>query len=232
MMMAVGKPGPPPSIGWRDRGRDATDAAIAAVPFVGGSLQILFDDVLQPSLEKRRQAWFRKLGEVVDELSRRFDDFNPAHLDGNENFVSAVMQASRIAMTTHRDDKLAILKDCLINLVVPGAPSDLTVSRFLRFVDLFEPEHFLVLRYATSPEQWYADKQIPRGTNYVGAPSTILGSARLPVAGLQLQLVLRDLDREGLANTASLNTMMTEQGMWQSFATDLGVQLVAFATQS
>ena len=212
----------------RDRVRAAVDAAIATIPYAGGALQIRFDEVLQPNFEKRREEWLKTLAEVLEELRGRMEGFDPASLESNEQFVSAVSQATRIAMGTHRQEKLGMLKDSLVNLVVRGGSSDLVVTRFIRFIDELEPEHFIVLRYLSSPERWYADKGLDRGSYYAGAPSAIMGGADLPVAGEQLQLVLRDLDSNGLARTGSLGTMMTQSGMWQPMSTDLGNQLVAF----
>jgi hypothetical protein len=215
----------------RDHLRQAADAGVTAIPFVGGAVQILLDDVIAPSLDKRREAWFGKLGEVVDALSQRSERLDPARLANDEEFVSAVMQASRIAMGTHREEKLNMLRDALINLAT-SSPGDLLTSRFLRFVEELSPEHFLVLAYAADPAAWYDQKGMPRGSHYMGSPSTLMEHAGLPVSGQVLQLVLSDLDRVGLARIASLSTTMTEQGMWQTFATDLGHQLIDFVRSS
>jgi len=212
----------------RDRLRAVVDAAIATIPYGGGALQILFDEVLQPNFDKRREEWLKKLAEVLEELRARMEGFDPASLESNEQFVSAVSQATRIAMGTHRQEKLEMLKDSLVNLVIRGASSDLLLARFLRFIDELEPEHFLVLKYLSSPEKWYADQGIPKGSIYMGAPKAIMDGARLPVSGAQLDLVLGDLDSNGLARTGSLGTMMTEQGVWQPMSTDLGNQLLGF----
>src|SRR5438067_9923702 len=157
----------------RDRLRAVVDAAIATIPYAGGALQVLFDEVLQPNFEKRREEWMRKLAEVLEELRSRMEGFDPASLESNEQFVSAVSQATRIAMGTHRQEKLDMLKDSLVNLVIRSGSSDLIVARFLRFIEELEPEHFLVLRYLSSPEKWYADKAIPKGSIYMGAPKAI-----------------------------------------------------------
>jgi hypothetical protein len=216
----------------RDHFRAVVDAAIATIPVGGGALQILFDEVLQPNFDKRRDEWLRRLAEVLEEIRTRMEGFDPASLESNEQFVSAVSQATRIAMGTHRQEKLEMLKDSLVNLVIRGAGSDLIVARFLRFIDELEPEHFLVLRYLSSPEKWYADKGIPKGSHYMGAPRVIMDGASLPIVGAHRDLVLRDLESNGLARTGSMGTMMTEQGMWQSMTTDLGEQLLAFVLKA
>jgi hypothetical protein len=210
-----------------DRIRMAADAGIAAIPMVGGTAQILIDGVITPSLIRRRDKWFEKLGNVLEDLQVRLEGFDVRDLAGNEEFVSGVMQASRIAMMTHEEEKLEFLRNCLANLAV-ASPGDLLAARFLRFVDELSPEHFLVLTYASDPRGWYQRKGLRHDQISIGAAMQVLRGANLPVTGPQLSLVLGDLDRAGLAVTASLNTMATGQGMWQAFATDLGTQLVAF----
>jgi len=125
-----------------------------------------------------------------------------------------------------------MLKNSLVNLVAKGGSSDLVVTRFLRFIDELEPEHFLVLGYLSSPERWYADKGIPRGSYFAGSPSAIMDGAGLPISGPQRQLVLRDLESNGLARTGSLGATMTATGMWQPLTTDLGNQLLAFVMKA
>jgi hypothetical protein len=221
-------PGPPPSREVRDHLRAAVDAAIATIPYAGGALQILFDEVLQPNFDKRRDEWLKKLAEVLEELTGRMEGFDPASLETNEQFVSAVSQATRIAMGTHRQEKLQMLEDGLVNLVAAGGANDLLITRFLRFVDELEPEHFSVLKYLASPEAWYQERGLRRPDLIAGPAFAILQGAGLPISGDQLELVLHDLESNVLARTSALRGMVSQAGMWQPLATDLGNQLLAF----
>lgn len=116
-------------------------AALQIVPLVGGPAAELIELVIGPSLGRRREEWFRKLAEVVDELRARLDGFDPRDLDGNEQFVSSVLAASTIAMRAHREEKLEMLRNTLINGVLPGAPNEHEQMVFLRLVDELTPLH-------------------------------------------------------------------------------------------
>src|SRR5438067_13896111 len=52
---------PLPDASLRDRVRTGIDTGIAALPYVGGPLEVLVEAVLVPSITKRREAWLRKL---------------------------------------------------------------------------------------------------------------------------------------------------------------------------
>ena len=84
--------------------------------------------------------------------------------------------------------------------------------QMLKFVDALTPEHFLVLRYCSDPEGWFDTRGLERPNLCMGSPGSLMHSAQLPVDGPSGDIVLRDLSDYGLANTQSLNTMMTETG--------------------
>lgn len=232
--VADGELVPYPEARLRDYGRAGMDAGIAAIPVVGGTLQVLVDTVLAPSLSKRRDKWFAELGALVEELRRRTDEQNLEFLAGNEEFVSAVAEASRIAMGTHLDEKLHLLKNCLLHMALStsGTGDDFMSLRFLRFVEELSPEHFVILQYLDNPSAWFDAKEIPRPNLSMGSPSTIMGQARLPVTGTVLEIVLRDLADRFLATVQGMTTTMTGTGAWQPLSTALGKQLLAFVGDS
>ncbi|UUZ63272.1 hypothetical protein LP417_27235 [Polaromonas sp. P1-6] len=75
-------------------------AGLSAVPFVGGPAVELFQLLVQPPLERRRQQWMQQVGEKLLELEAK--GLSLEKLQGNEQFVSAAMQASAAAIRTHK----------------------------------------------------------------------------------------------------------------------------------
>lgn len=222
---------PFPEATLRDHVRTGVDTGVAAIPVLGGSLQTLAEAVIAPSLTKRREAWLRKLAELMAELHEKVEGFDPASLAGDEVFVTAVADASRIAMGTHLEQKLEMLKNCLARMAVEEHRDDFLDLQLFRFVDDLTPEHFVVLQYLSNPGAWFDAKGLARPNLYAGSPKTLLDAADVPVAGASLQIVLRDIDDRSLANTSSLGTMMTENGMWQSLTTELGDELLRFVAE-
>lgn len=222
---------PLPEPAFRDHVRTGVDAGVAAVPVVGGPAQVLIDAVLIPSIDKRREAWLRKLGELVNELSSRIDGWTPDALAEDESFVSAVIEASRIAMGTHLEEKLDILKSCLATMAAAERRDDFLDLQMFQYVDQLAPEHFVVLQYLHNPGAWFDARAIERPSVHMGAPRGLFSRARLPVSGVGLEIVLRDLDDRGLAETSSLGAVMSEGGIWQSRVTELGSALLEFVRE-
>lgn len=220
------EPFPRPEL--RDYARAGADAGIAAIPLVGGSLEVLASVVLAPSLTKRRDAWLEKLGELVNDLQRKVEGFEISDLAGDEVFVSAVMDASRIAMGTHLETKLDLLKNCLESMALTENRDDFMITQMFRLVEDLSPEHFLVLQYLANPGAWFDGKKIARPEFYSASPSSLMAQARLPVDSTALSIVLRDLKDRGLANTEAVSAMMSQGGLWQSLATELGIDLLEF----
>jgi hypothetical protein len=223
---------PYPEASIQDYGRSGVDAALAAIPVVGGSLQVLIDLVIAPSLAQRRDRWFTLLGQVVDDLRQRVEGFQIDSLSSNEAFVTAVAEASRIAVGTHIEEKLRMLKNCLVNLVIDDFGGDFMTMQMFRFVDELAPQHFVVLGYLSSPGEWFDSHNIPRPNLTMGSQQHLLGQARVPVGGAVLQIVLKDLDDRGLANTRSMTTTLSGSGLWQGLSSSLGQDLLRFVRES
>jgi hypothetical protein len=212
----------------RDHARAGFDIALAAVPTVGGPAQMFLEALFAPAIQKRRDRWFARLEEVIVELQARVANLDPDALAENEEFVSAVMEASRIAMGTHLEAKLDLLKNCLINLGLGNTNGHFLDRQMFKWVEDLSPEHFLVLQYLSNPRGWYDTNGIPDPSFYMGSPMNLLEAADLPVKGHVLDIVLTELNSRRLIDSGSIGTGMTAQGMWQSLTLPLGRQLLDF----
>jgi hypothetical protein len=204
-------------------------AVIATVPFAGGLVEVL-DAAMRPALARRREAWERKLGELVEELETRFDGFDPAKLSDNDLFITGVIEASRIAVGEYLEEKLDMLKACLVHMALPEAMPDFIAMRFLRFVDELELQHFLVLRFAMNPRAWFEERQLPQPSIYAGPRRAVLDAAEMGVSGDVLEVVVRDLSDRRLVDAGMLSGVVNEHALWQEWATDVGRDLIDFVT--
>jgi hypothetical protein len=96
------------------------EMGIAAIPVIGGPLQISFQEAAGRKLAKRREKWFAGLVVRLAHLEDQLGGFD--HLADEEVFFDAVMRATRIADQTSRQEKLEALRNAVINSVAPGAP--------------------------------------------------------------------------------------------------------------
>jgi hypothetical protein len=178
--------------------------------------------VFGPPLARRQQLWFVEVADAIRILQE-----HDVPLDSPE-FVTAVAQASRIALGTHLDEKIAMLKAAIIHSALPDRPTDIVTARFLRFVDELDPEHFVLLAYLRDPAGHFERNNIPKPNLLMGGTGSVFAEARIEIP--HLDVVLSDLGQRGLADSGSWNTVMTNSGAWAPRTTALGNELLDFVT--
>lgn len=199
-------------------------AALSMVPVVGGPAVELFQHLVQPPLERRRNEWMKEVGEMLQSLEK--NGVNLDDLQSNEQFITAVMQASSAALRTHKVEKLAALRNAVQHIAVGQGPEETTQHLLLSFIDEFSEMHLRVLIFADAPKL--------RAGISVGGLGHVL-EENIPVLrgqrGLYDQL-WKDLYLRGLINTESLHVMMSGTGLSQSRTTELGRALIQLITES
>jgi hypothetical protein len=111
---------------------------LGAVPLVGAGLASFIEAGIAPSYEKRQARWFAVLEEVLHDIEMRLGGLE--RVTGDEEFMSALAAATRIALGTHLEEKLNLLKAALIR-VAEASGRDLRHVQYLYLVDQLEPEH-------------------------------------------------------------------------------------------
>lgn len=223
-----------PAKGGANRIQGAVGVGLNLVPIFGGALAQLLELVVRPSFDRRQQAWADALGATVADLEAH--QVTPAMLSEDEEWISAVARATRAAIGTHVEEKLAMLKHLLTKMALDPSRDSLVVSRFIQFVDELEIEHFLVLKYLADPAAWFQDKSIEPPSLYSAARRAALDSAQLGIENAALNIVLADLGDSRLAEVGMLSGIVTQSSLFTPVATPLGVQLLqwvwAFAHSS
>ena len=131
----------------KDIAQSLARAGLATIPIIGGPINELLLLVLTPSLERRRNEWLKDLADVVEELQKRIKGFDPKNLSENESFVSATIQATRIAASTHKNEKREMLRNALLNIAVGKGPNEELQQIFLNAIDAFTCSHVKVLDF-------------------------------------------------------------------------------------
>ncbi|WP_421445732.1 hypothetical protein [Agrobacterium tumefaciens] len=192
--------------------RTTVDAAASAIP--GGSYAVgkIVERFVAAPLQKRRDEWFERVGSGLRELEERLQGFDPASLDENEDFVSAVFEATQAAMKTSRHEKLEALRNGILNIAAGQTIDEVLRGTFFSYIDRFSPAHIRVLKLLSDPASSAEMREFAQNT-YMGSQLSGLQKATpfLDLGGLKR--ILADLDREGLADTGSLNAMGTSQGL-------------------
>jgi hypothetical protein len=193
-------------------------AGLSAVPVMGGPAVELFQMVVQPPIERRRHEWMKEIGEKLEELEKK--GLKLEDLQKNDQFISAVMRASTAAIRTHQKEKLAALRNAILNIAAGKGPEETIQHLLLSVIDEFSEMHLRVLAWAHAPKP-------PSGLS-AGGLGTVLESN---IPALQGQRTLydqlwKDLFLRGLVIGDNLHIMMTGSGLAQSRTSPLGVTLL------
>ena len=212
-----------PSRSKGDAAHALTKAGLSAIPVVGGPAVELFQYVVQPPLEKRREAWMAEVGEKLRDLEAkglRLED-----LQNNEQFVSAVMYASQVALRTHQTGKLAALRNAIVNVAKGQAPEEAVQHLFFGFVDTFTELHLRILMAFQSPSP-------PPGMSMGGLGNVL--EFNIPEMRGHRELYdqfWKDLYSRGLVNTDSLHVTMSGTGLAEKRTTGLGDGFLKFISE-
>lgn len=110
------------------------------VPIAGGPAAEVFGAVIQPALEGRKERWFELLHEDMLEVEQKLED-----MPNRDEFTTIVIQASQIALRTHQEEKLKLLRNAVRNTARQLSPKGDLPSIFLNLLDGLTPSHVGVL---------------------------------------------------------------------------------------
>lgn len=213
----------PPKQGKGDAAHALVKAGISAIPIIGGPGAELFQHVVQPPLEKRRVEWMDYVGEKLLELEQKGVDIE--QLRENDEFVSAVLHASQLAVRTHRQEKREALRNALFNIASGKAPEESVQQIFLDYIDSFSELHVQLLKFFQQP---------PDTSNVMmGALSSVIeqGMPNLRGKGQVYGQIWNDLVARGLVGNVGLQVMMTGQGLGGKRTTELGDAFLGFISE-
>lgn len=125
--------------------RAALEKAAELVPIFGPATIQVIGQFLVPGVERRREEWFKKLADAFDRLQETVEGFRIEVLGDNEAFASAMIQATRIAIGTHRDEKRSSLRNGLINIALGRGPCEDEEQMFIRYIEELGPWHIRIL---------------------------------------------------------------------------------------
>ncbi|MPZ24310.1 MAG: hypothetical protein GEU28_12410 [Dehalococcoidia bacterium] len=205
-------------------------AGFSAIPVVGGAAAELFQYIVGPPIERRRDKWMEDIAAVVSELQAKAEGVTPESLANDESFVTVIANASQIALRTHLEEKLSALRNAVQNSALPEAPDDSTMAVFLNLIDTLTPAHMKLLKVLDDPRGWFSRNSLQWPNVKSGGLSTIVEAALPELKGRTefSNLLARDMDSGGLTSTSSLSGIMSAQGLEARRTTDLGRQFLLF----
>ena len=128
-----------------DAALGAARAALAAIPIVGGTITEVLSMVLAPAVARRKDQWFKELADGLDELAVKVDGFRIENLQHDEAFVSAVIEASRSAISTHQVAKREALRNAVLNVALSKTSDEEKHVAFMHLIEIFSITHLELL---------------------------------------------------------------------------------------
>lgn len=176
--------------------------------------------VIQPPLERRRQEWMRTVGERLAELEKE-GKVKLEALQDNEEFVSAVLQASAVALRTHQTEKLEALRNAIINVAKGQAPEDALLHMYLLLVDDLSVFQVRMMHAMAAP-------QVPPNMS-TGGLNHVLEHTLPEARGKEAvyRQLWSDLAARGLVD-GGLNVTMSGSGLATKRTTGLGDSFLKF----
>ena len=218
----------------KDRIHTAVQLAFSEIPVVGGLVTEIFNEIVTPSLERRRNEWLNDLMEKVVRLEQKVEGFKIESLAENDKFLTCILEATQIALRTHQKMKLECLRNAVINTAIMGAIDDDKINMYLYLIQVFGENHLKLLLFFRNPKQFFENQRITPPSFFSGSPLTLIEIAYPDLKGEKeyLNKIVIDLYQNGLINTKSLSTIMTESEMYASRTTNFGNEFLLFISSN
>lgn len=214
----------PPKTSKMDAAHTITKAGLSVLPVIGGPAVELFQHLVQPPLERRRQEWMAAVGEKLQQLEDC--GVNIEELGRNEEFISAVMHASQIALRIHQQEKREALLNAVVNLASGQSPGEALEHMFFDWIDSLSLLHIQIIKLFQTP--------IPPPGMSMGGLSCVLEYNMPQLRGHShvYGQVWKDLYLRGLVNTERMNVTMSDQGLAEKRTSEIGDEFLKFIAET
>lgn len=212
-----------PEAGDSDTANTAVRAVISLVPYLGGPINEVLSQVLVPALSRRKDEWLKEMARIVHQISQQQANFRFEDLANHEQFISAAVEASRIAIGTHQKEKRAFLRNILVRIGTNCTVSEDLQFMYLRLVDDFTPTHIRILDFL-----WRGNREFARNHGQLSIPrrfSEVLEILFPEFIGKSdlVDRILTDLRSRGLCTLQSITLSFPQQVM-----TNHGIEFLNF----
>lgn len=212
-----------------DHAHSAGRAIVGSIPLLGAAATELFNTIIQPPLERRRDEWLEEIAGGLDRLENEVEGFKIEFLVDNEQFLSATLHATQAALRAHQEEKREALRNAVMNSALDISIDDDLQMIFIHTIDAFTPWHLRILKFFRNPSEYFqtttARKQI-----LAASPAQLLEQAfpELKNRGDFYDQFVKDLSARGLLNIGSLQVLMTASGVYGARTTKMGNQFLDF----
>jgi hypothetical protein len=136
-----------PQPGAKDATHTGVKTGLSVIPFVGGTIAEVFNLVIAPPIEKRRDQWLENLYARLKQLEEQFEQLDIHELAKDETFISTLLQATRHAIVNHDEENLRALRNAVLNSAVSQTPDTIKHKMFVEWAHELTAWHIRILRF-------------------------------------------------------------------------------------
>lgn len=122
--------------------KTTTTTAISALPWVGGPLANLINEVLNNSWQERRETFEKEFKSKFEKLDSQFEE----KIRESENFASIFASVSREALCDVEGDKVHLYANAMINTIKKESFSNTKIHIFLNILSTLTVAHIDLLK--------------------------------------------------------------------------------------
>jgi len=201
----------------------ATKTAISPVPILGSLYSSVIDTVKSECLSKRQKKWAEAVEDRLRNLETTLED-----LGQNDQFVTALLKASELAMKTSREEKINFLANSVVNSLNPSVDEEKLLV-FLDLLDKYTVSHIKIIYFFYNPRRFEGTDAYLRGYGGVTDPLFYV----YPELNNDLfKKIYKDLYVDGMVSLENLNITMTGSGMLAKRTTTIGDEFLKFILDS
>ena len=126
----------------RDKLHKLITTIVSPIPYASE----LISEIVKPPFEKRINEWRQAVDDGLRKLEQQTEDFKIEELADNETFVTAVLQITPIAISTHVKEKHEYLPNAILNSALPTVPADDMQQIFVQLLGQFTVAHIKTLK--------------------------------------------------------------------------------------
>lgn len=207
-----------------DIAAEAARATLSIIPGIDKVIEFL-SVFVEPSLSRRRVKWLKEFADDFDRFKAKYD---PENIGKNEAFISATVQATRIAAATHQEEKRKMLRNALLNIAVGKGPDEELQQVYLNAIEAFTPSHVKVLEVLRSGDNELIQKHGCKPYE-LGNIGTYGNAIRVLIPELQgrdglVQCIMTDLRNRGFSNASGSDAAFPSGKM----ITNAGIEFLRF----
>lgn len=192
---------------------------VSTIPIGGALITATYDAVKGNCLAKRQQKWAVEIEHRLSNLECTIND-----LGSNEQFATALIKGTEIAIKTTNQEKISFLANAVVNSYQQSIEEEKLII-FFDLIDKYTVSHIKIINFLNNPKKFETTKT---ASYFMGSPSDLLFKAYPELNTPLFNKIYRDVYLDGLVNTESLNVSMTSNGMEAKRTTALGDEFLKF----